>query len=407
MGGEAFKHQVATIRKNPEVLIATPGRLVDHIEKGTPDFNDLEMLVLDEADRMLDMGFALDMETVAQHWAKATGLVDKHAPRRLVVDASGVDYCDGAGMGLLVELRRCQLSRGGEVEVEGLGDENQRLLGALKDMSSENGRKKAQRSVATEVGKVAAHFWRDIVHQITFTGELVVAFLRVAANPRRLRWKDFWLAAERAGIDALPIVALITFLIGLILGFQSSVAMRPYGADIYVPNLIAIMLFRELGPLMTAILLAGRTGSSFAAELGTMKVNEEIDALTTMGLDPVRFLVVTRMLAVVIMTPMLTLFGIFAGLVGGAVVFLSLGYPLIVYTNQVVGAVNLTDLTGGLFKTVVFGFLIASIGCLRGLQTLKGASAVGISTTRAVVAGIFLIILSDGIFAVLYYYLGI
>ena len=148
---------------------------------------------------------------------------------------------------------------------------------------------------------------------------------------RRLRWKDFFLACERAGVDALPIVALITFLIGLILGFQSAIAMRPYGADIYVPNLIAIMLFRELGPLMTAIILAGRTGSAFAAELGTMKVNEEIDALTTMGLNPVRFLVVTRVMAVVIMTPLLTLCGIFAGLVGGAVVFLTIGYPLVAY----------------------------------------------------------------------------
>ncbi len=349
----------------------------------------------------------LDMETVGQNWEKATGLLEKQAPRRLIVDASGVDYCDGSGLGLLMELRRRQLSRGGEVEIEGLGEDTQRLLGSFKDMSEEAGKKKARRSVPTEVGKLTAQFWRDIVHVVTFSGELVVALLRVAANPRRLRWKDFWLASEKAGIDALPIVALITFLIGLILGFQSAVAMRPYGADIYVPNLIALMLFRELGPLMTAIILAGRTGSSIAAELGTMKVNEEIDALTTMGLEPVRFLVVTRVLAVVIMTPMLSLFGIFAGLVGGAVVFLSLGYPMIVYINQVVGAVNLTDLAGGLFKTVVFGLLIASIGCLRGLQTLKGASAVGISTTRAVVAGIFLIILSDGLFAVLYFYLGI
>ncbi len=355
----------------------------------------------------LKLGGRLDMDTVAKHWGEATGLLEKHSPSKLVVDASEVDYCDGSGMGLLIELRRSQLSRGGEIEIEGLAEETRHLLDSLKGMSGEAGKKKPRPSLATGVGEFTVQFWRDVVQQVTFTGELVVALVRVAANPGRLRWKDFWLASERAGIDALPIVAMITFLIGLILGFQSAVAMRPYGADIYVPNLIALMLFRELGPLMTAIILAGRTGSSIAAELGTMKVNEEIDALSTMGLEPVRFLVVTRVLAVVIMTPMLTLFGIFAGLVGGAVVFLSLGYPMIVYINQVVGAVNLTDLTGGLFKTVVFGFLIASIGCLRGLQTLKGASAVGISTTRAVVAGIFLIILADGIFAVLYFYLGI
>jgi len=158
---------------------------------------------------------------------------------------------------------------------------------------------------------------------------------------------------------------------------------------------------------MTAIILAGRSGSAFAAELGTMKVNEEIDALTTMGLDPVRFLVVTRVLAAVVMMPLLTLFSNLMGLLGGGVVFLSFDYPIITYVQQVLGAIEMGDLIGGLAKAFVFGILVAGIGCLRGLQTKTGASAVGLSTTRAVVSGIVLIVLADGVFSVVFYYLGI
>src|SRR5262249_44122102 len=153
-----------------------------------------------------------------------------------------------------------------------------------------------------------------------------------------------------AGVNALPIVSLISFLIGLIMAFQSAIPMHQYGAEIYVADLVALSMLRELGPLMTAIILAGRSGSAFAAELGTMKVNEEINALPTMGLDPVRFLVVTRVLAAVVMMPLLTLFSNLMGLVGGAVVFLSFDFPLVTYVQQVRGAVTVSDLLGGLAK---------------------------------------------------------
>jgi phospholipid/cholesterol/gamma-HCH transport system permease protein len=166
-------------------------------------------------------------------------------------------------------------------------------------------------------------------------------------------------------------------------------------------------MVRELGPLMTAIVLAGRSGSAFAAEIGTMKVNEEIDALTTMGLDPVRFLVVPRVLAAVFMTPLLTVYANLVGIIGGAIVLVSLGFPLVAYFNQVLSAINYVDFLGGIVKAFVFGVLIAGIGCLRGLQTGTGASAVGDSTTRAVVSGIVFIVATDGLFSVVYFYLGI
>jgi phospholipid/cholesterol/gamma-HCH transport system permease protein len=183
--------------------------------------------------------------------------------------------------------------------------------------------------------------------------------------------------------------------------------LRQFGAQLFIANLIGLSMLRELGPLMTAIILAGRSGSAFAAELGTMKVREEIDALKTMGLDPVRFLIVTRVVAAVCMTPLLTIFADLVGLIGGSVVMLSLGFPLVTFFHQVQYALSYGSLVGGLVKSFAFGILVAAIGCLRGLQTGTGATAVGQSTTSAVVSGIILIAITDGIFSVVYYYLGV
>ena len=231
--------------------------------------------------------------------------------------------------------------------------------------------------------------------------------VKAARHPSAIRWRDTLLIAEEVGVNALPIVALLSFLVGVIMAFQAAVALRQFGAEIFVANMIGLSVLREMGPLMTAIILAGRSGSAFAAEIGTMKVREEIDALKTMGLEPVRFLVVPRVLAAVVMTPVLTVFADLLGVMGGSVVMLSLGFPLITFFNQLQFAVSYGSLVGGLVKAFVFGILIAAIGCLRGLQTQTGASAVGLSTTHAVVSGIILIVITDGIFSVIYYYLWV
>jgi phospholipid/cholesterol/gamma-HCH transport system permease protein len=183
--------------------------------------------------------------------------------------------------------------------------------------------------------------------------------------------------------------------------------MRQYGAEIFVADMVAISMVKELGPLMTAILLAGRSGSAFAAELGTMKVNEELDALTTMALDPVRFLATTRVLAAVAMTPLLSVFLSFFALCGAAMVILSFGYPLSTFCDRVVAAVTLQAYISGILKSVAFALLVAGVGCLRGLRTGKGAQAVGASTTSAVVSGIILIAVADAVFSVILYALGI
>src|SRR5690606_17015901 len=204
-----------------------------------------------------------------------------------------------------------------------------------------------------------------------------------------------------------PIMVGVGFLLGLILAFQSAMPMRRFAADIFVADLLGLAMLRELGPLMASILLAARSGSAFAAEIGTMKVNEELDALATMGLDPVRFLVVPRVVAAVAVVPALAMITSLAGLLGGFFVYGSLGYPPVTFVSRIVDMVEPGDVVGGLFKAGVFGVIVAALGCLRGMQTGKGAQAVGLSTTSAVVSGIVAIALVDGVFAVVFYVLGI
>jgi phospholipid/cholesterol/gamma-HCH transport system permease protein len=351
----------------------------------------------------------LDANTTGRLWREAQHILEQSKPIRVVIDASEVNYCDGAGVAFIVKLQQYQARTGGDVTIHGLQEEFRRLLDIYGQISIEPppGRRLEPLSVVEQVGQAALGVWQDVQTLLTFVGELTVTLLRAARRPRLVRWSDAWLSAERVGVDALPIIALIGFLLGLILAFQSAIPMRRFGAEIFVANLIGVSMLREMGPLITAIILAGRSGSAFAAELGTMKVREEIDALTTMGLEPVRFLVVPRVLAAVTMTPLLAMFANLFGLIGGAVVMRSLGFPLVTYVNQILSALTVGDLLGGLFKSLVYGIVVAGIGCLRGLQTTTGASAVGQSATSAVVSGIVLIAIVDGGFAVVFYALGL
>lgn len=351
----------------------------------------------------------LDSASTGRAWREAFRALDHTKARRLIVDASQMTYCDGAGAALFLELRRHQMMRQGYLEIRGLKPEFQELLDLYGRSLVEKPEPTTDESpsVIEQIGRRAVRVAEDLHALLAFVGELAVALLRAATHPRRVRWKDVFLIAERAGVNALPIIALIGFLLGLIMAFQSAIPMRQFGADIFVANLIGLSMIRELGPLLTAIILAGRSGSAFAAELGTMKVSEELDALTTMGLEPVGFLIVPRVIAAVAMTPLLSVFSSLFGLIGGAVVMLSFGFPLVTYVIQIQSAVTAGDLLGGLAKALCFGIVVAGIGCLRGLQTTTGASAVGDSTTRAVVSGLILITIVDGVFAVVYYYLGI
>ena len=350
----------------------------------------------------------LDAYSVGPLWAQAHAALRTSPRAKVIVDCGRVEYCDGAGVALLVDLLRQPRPAGAEVEIRGLADRFRKLLDQFDPKALATAAAPPPRLPLLErVGRTGARLFDDLYALVAFLGEAAAAIAYALRHPQGIRWRDALRIAEEAGVNALPIVALIGFLMGVILAFQSAVAMKPFGAELFVANLLSLALLRELGPLMTAILLAGRSGAAFAAEIGTMKVNQEVDALTTMGLDPVRFLVVTRVLAATAMTVPLVVFADLIGLIGGALVMLTFDIPLHAYYKQAVSFTQVGDFIGGLAKSVVFGLLIAGVGCLRGLQTETGAAAVGISATSAVVSGIVLIVFVDGIFAVLFYYLNI
>jgi len=364
-----------------------------------------------EADGLLSIILTgrIDRESLTALWPKATGLLGRGPAKRVVIDASGVAYCDGAGLGLFAELRRLAARQGAQAEIVGLASDLQRLV-AMAELSDPTAAELTHVSppgLVVKVGRATAEILDDLHNIIAFMGELTLVLLWAITHPHRIRGRELGAICEKVGVDALPVVCLLGSLIGLIMAFQTAVPLQRYGAVSVIPSIVSIAMVRELSPLITAIILAGRSGSAFAAEIGTMRVTQEIDALQTFGLDPVKFLAIPRVLAGVLMAPLLTMFNIVLGVSAGYLVMANYGYSVRFYVDGVIAAVGYVDLLGGIAKTVVLGLVIAAIGCLRGLRTEKGPSAVGDSTTRAVVAGIVLIVVADMVFGVVYFYLGI
>jgi phospholipid/cholesterol/gamma-HCH transport system permease protein len=260
-------------------------------------------------------------------------------------------------------------------------------------------------SLPAETGTAVRHIASDLREVVAFIGEIMVKLPTTIWNRKRMRWPEVRRVFELAGANAVPIISLISVLVGLIIAFEAAEQLEKFGAQIYVANMIGLIMVRELGPLLAAIMLAGRSGSAFAAEIGTMKVNEELNALETFGLDPVRFLVVQRITAGILLTPLLTFYAALMGVLGGVLVTLGFGFPLALIINQITSTVQLSDVALATAKGVVFGAIVSGVGCLRGLQTQQGPSAVGVSTTRAVVTSILLIIIADAIFSILYFVL--
>ena len=257
------------------------------------------------------------------------------------------------------------------------------------------------------IGRATAGHAQDWRETLAFLGESIVCSLRALAHPRQFRVGDFLLAFQRASTVGLPITICIGFLLGVILAFQTAAVLKSFGVETFVANMLAIALFRELGPIITAVILAGRTGSAFAAEIGTMKVNEELDALATMGLPPVRFLVLPRVAAAIVAMPVLTIFAELSGLVGGAIVLQSMGVPTVVFWRGVATSTTAFMILEGLTKGALFGLLVGLIGCLAGVRTQSSSDGVGLSTTSAVVWSIVAIAVTDGLLAVVTYVWGI
>ncbi len=302
---------------------------------------------------------------------------------------------------VLAEAERRQMS----VDLVGLPAGARRLLALAsatpeyKELRSED----AAPSLLTRIGSRTIAATQSGADVLAFIGEACVGLLRLLTGRARFQRSELLRVAQEVGAQALPIVSLITFLVGVILAYVGAVQLRAFGAQAYVADLVSVAMTREMGAMMTAIVMAGRTGAAFAAELGTMQVNDEIDALTTFGVPPMEFLVLPRMVALAVMMPLLCLYADLLGFLGGAAVgvgLLQLGG--LEYYQRSVQAITLDDFAAGLIKASVFGVLVAIAGCLRGMQSGRSSGAVGAATTSAVVTGIVLIIVSDAVLTVLF-----
>lgn len=322
----------------------------------------------------------------------------------LKVDCSDVGQWDSAVLAWVFKLEKTIRARGRLCEVVGIPQSAKGLLALAASVPERNGARRSESAdpFLVRVGRAACGLWNDLLAWCDFLGELIVAMLRAVRGRARVPRQDVWLTIDECGPSALPIVTLISVLVGLILGFIGAQQLRQFGAEIYVANLVGIAMVREMGSIMAGIIMAGRTGAAFAAQLGTMQVNEEIDALKTFGFSPMEYLVVPRMIALIVMMPLLALYADALGILGGALISsLALDISLERYMQQLVTGVFLKDVLIGVAKSCVFGVLIATAGCLCGMRCGRSASAVGLAVTSAVVSGIVAIVISDAVFAVI------
>ncbi|HJO95078.1 MAG TPA: ABC transporter permease [Victivallales bacterium] len=258
-------------------------------------------------------------------------------------------------------------------------------------------------SFFTGIGESSIKFFKEARYFLEFIGEIASTIIKSFKNPKKIQWKETLYYMDRAGADAVPIVALICFLMGGILAYQGSVQMGRFGLSIFVANLVGLSITKELGALMVAMICIGRAGSAFAAEIGTMKVSEEIDAMSTMGLHTTRFLVMPKLIALVVVMPMLTIIGDVTGVIGGMFVgVMKSGVTIQQYYGNTIQAIDFASVMEGVIKSIVFAILIAGIGCLKGYKADNDAKGVGKAATSAVVGGIFLIVIADALLTAIF-----
>lgn len=329
---------------------------------------------------------------------------------RICFNTGNLNSWDSSLLIFLDKIIKESLRRKIRINQDGLPDGVRRLLKLASAVppKKETNRESKRLPIVARVGEGAISFISSSLEMFTFTGEAFLAFSHFLVGRAHFRRSDLILYIQECGARALPIVTLISLLVGLILAFVGAVQLKMFGAQIYVANLVGLGMAREMGAMMSGIIMAGRTGAAFAAQLGTMQVNEEIDALKTLGITPMEFLVVPRMIALVMMMPLLCLYADFMGILGGTVVGVGmLDLSFMQYYQQTRTSIHLIDFSLGLIKSVVFGVIVAMSGCLRGIQCGRSASAVGDATTSAVVTGIVWIIISDAVLTVIYSVLGI
>lgn len=336
-------------------------------------------------------------------------LASEPPPSQVDFDVADLSEWDSNVLTFLVQVDELCTERGVTTNRATLPDGLRRLVElATAVPETKDAREKAEAPpFLARVGMATQGVSEGGVAMVEFLGEMTGSVLRMVTGRARFRMVDLMTFIQDCGAQALPIVTLISFLVGLILAFVGAVQLEQFGAQIYVANLVGIAMAREMGAMMAAIIMAGRTGAAFAAQLGTMRVNQEIDALQVMGLPPMDFLVLPRAIALCLMMPLLTLYADIVGIIGGGVVAaVMLDLTPTVYWDQTVYGVTLNDFLTGLIKSTVFGALIAFSGCLRGMQSGNSASAVGDAATSAVVTGIVMIIVADALFTVVFNIIG-
>ncbi|MGD0275878.1 MAG: MlaE family lipid ABC transporter permease subunit [Syntrophales bacterium] len=332
-------------------------------------------------------------------------------PARLKVDLSSVSYIDASGVLLIHQLLEKMEKENVPFEIVYGTDKNRRIINlyeAALTVQPAKGNERKRWNIFVMIGAQAEQMGAGFYKLMIFLGEIIRALIQSAFYPRSVRWNAVLDYIKKAGVDGFPVVGLIGLLVGLIMAFMASLQLKQFGANIYVASLVSIAIIKELGPIMTAIVITGRSGSAFAAEIGTMMVNEEVDALRTMGFDPNRFLVVPKILAALIVVPLLTIYADILGILGGLIVGVTgLDLTAYAYINQTIKTMHAVDITWSIVKSLFFAFMITTIVCYRGFQVRGGAEAVGEAATSAVVSAIFVTIIVDSVFAIMFHYLNI
>jgi phospholipid/cholesterol/gamma-HCH transport system permease protein len=367
--------------------------------------------IQEDGDRRFTLSFSgrMDLRALDSLNAELEALWQRRHPARMIADLSGVQSMDSACAMILLRFEEKAKAAGISFEFMNVSQQFEGIMKLLDTKTLQLEpliREKESEGIFHLLGEAAQRRLDDFQSVMIFVGELLIALSHAIRNPLTVRWDAVFVYMKKVGVDGFPIVTLISVLIGVIVAFMSSLQLKQFGATTYVAPLVAFAMVRELGPMMTAILVAGRSGSAFSAEIGSMMINEEVDALTTMGFDPVRFLVVPKVLASVLVVPLLTVYSAFFGIVGGMMVGV-IGLDLTVhsYIQQSIDSFKVFDVVSSLIKSMVFAVLISGIACQRGFQVRGGADAVGEAATSAVVSAIFLIILANSAFAIILYYI--
>ena len=350
----------------------------------------------------------LRMHDATAIWSGVHGQTS-NASGAVVLDLSGVHAADGSVVALLVELRNELAARGVKAELVGANESVETIVNLYAGHDSVAKRKvRKPESTVAQIGRSASEVGHEAKGILDFFGSMLLTAATLVRFPRAGHWKEIAPLCEKTGADAVPIVVLINFLVGSVMAFQSANQLKQFGANIYVADLVGISLTRELAPLMTAIIVCGRSGAAFAAEIGSMKVNEEIDALRTLGLTPFGWLVVPRVIALILVVPILTLLADFIGISGGLVVGISeLDLTTQGYIIETLKAVHGWDVLTGLIKSVVFAVTIALIACQQGFAASGGAEGVGKRTTSTVVTSLFSLVLLDAAFTAIFRAFGV